>query len=824
MRKVNLKIPAAVCVLMMTVMGRVAAVTHYISPGQSIQTAIDAASNGDEIEAAPGTYNEAINFKGKAVRLYSSSGPEVTIIDANGIAGAYHVVQCVSGEDANTIMEGFTITGGNANGPDPNDKCGGGMLNYDNSSPTVTDCVFTGNSAAVDGGAMHNSSSNPTVSKCIFIGNSAGRNGAGIFNLNSSPTVNICSFIGNNAGNVGGGMSSWVSSPKVTDCTFTTNSADQAGGGMSNWDSSPTVTDCNFTDNVASVDGGGMFNYGGSSTILDCTFSGNSADYGGGMYNKYTYTTVTNCNFTGNRALSDLDGCGGGMYNYSSSPTVTNCTFSGNSANGIFSGKGGGGMYNFYYSSPIVTNCILWGNTALNGPQIYGGSPTVTYSDVQGGWSGTGGNNIDADPCFADANNLRLLYDSPCVDAGDNSAPNLQATDLSGDARVVDGDGDGSPVVDMGAYEFQSWLVHNITQDLWYETIQPAIDEANDGDQIKVAAGTYYGAVNFKGKAVRLYSSGGPDVTTIDANGAYHVVRCISGEGPDTILEGFTITGGNANGTSPDNRGGGMYCESSSPTVTGCTFSGNSAADGGGVCNSSSSSPTMTNCTFGDNSAQYDGGGIYNKNYSNPKLTNCIISNNSASYGGGMCNHDNSNPTISNCTLSNNSANNYGGGIINNSGSSPTVTNCILWYNLPDQINDWDFPGSSTTVTYSDVQGGWGDPNGPNYTNIDANPSFMDPHNSDPNLRNLRLKPDSPCIDAGDSTVVLAISAVYDLDGKDRYFDIDTIDDTGSGLFEFLDMGAYEFNCNYTIGDINCDSVVNFKDIATLASNWLSGT
>ncbi|MHC4464226.1 MAG: choice-of-anchor Q domain-containing protein, partial [Planctomycetota bacterium] len=110
-----------------------------------------------------------------------------------------------------------------------------------------------------------------------------------------------------------------------------------------------------------------------------------------------------------------------------------------------------------------------------------------------------------------------------------------------------------------------------------------------------------------------------------------------------------------------------------------------------------------------------------------------------------------------------------------------------------------------------------------NNTNIDADPRFVDPNNPDTNLRNLRLKPDSPCIDAGNNTVVLAMSVAYDLDSKDRYIDIDNIDDTGSGLFEFIDMGAYEFNCDYTPGDINCDGVVDFKDMAILCNNWLAG-
>jgi hypothetical protein len=117
-------------------------------------------------------------------------------------------------------------------------------------------------------------------------------------------------------------------------------------------------------------------------------------------------------------------------------------------------------MWNTRSSSPTVTNCVLWGD---NLDEISGnGSPTVTYSNVQGGFPGTG--NIDADPLFVDpdSGDFRLLPDSPCIDAGDNTAvPDGIDTDLDGNPRVVDdpdtvdtGYGD-PPLVDMGAYEFQ---------------------------------------------------------------------------------------------------------------------------------------------------------------------------------------------------------------------------------------------------------------------------------------------------------------------------------------------------------------------------------
>ena len=95
-----------------------------------------------------------------------------------------------------------------------------------------------------------------------------------------------------------------------------------------------------------------------------------------------------------------------------------------------------------------------------------------------------------------------------------------------------------------------------------FTTIQAAIDAAVSGaDEVVVAPGTYIEAIDFVGKAITVRSSGGPDVTTIDGNGAPHVVQCITGEGLDTILDGFTITGGNAV------LGGGTFNDASSPTV-----------------------------------------------------------------------------------------------------------------------------------------------------------------------------------------------------------------------------------------------------------------
>jgi len=180
------------------------------------------------------------------------------------------------------------------------------------------------------------------------------------------------------------------------------------------------------------------------------------ADYGGGMYNfLWEFLNITNCAIEDNIAACD----GGGMYNsFYSNPTLTNCTFSNNIAD-----ANGGAMFN-EDSNPTVTNCILWGDTPNEIYNFGTAAPIVTHSNVQGGCPGTA--NIDADPSFADvtSGDLRLLPGSPCIDVG-NSTPNLEATDLDGHPRIVDGDCDDTEVVDMGAYELNYAYMGDLDDD-----------------------------------------------------------------------------------------------------------------------------------------------------------------------------------------------------------------------------------------------------------------------------------------------------------------------------------------------------------------------
>jgi hypothetical protein len=202
----------------------------------------------------------------------------------------------------------------------------------------------------------------------------------------------------------------------VTSCTFSGNEAGYGGGIYNAASSFPTVTNCTFSGNSGGNSGGGICNYPGGGTVTKCVFSGNvSANKGGGICNLWgAGGTVTNCVFSGNSA-----GQGGGMFNEDSGNAwVTNCTFSGNSA--VF----GGAVLNENFDDCTLANCIVWGNSL---PQIDSVSATtVTFSDVQGGYPGTG--NINVDP---------MLPSSPCIDAGDNLAsPPAGDTDLDGNGLL----------------------------------------------------------------------------------------------------------------------------------------------------------------------------------------------------------------------------------------------------------------------------------------------------------------------------------------------------------------------------------------------------
>ncbi|MBE0528970.1 MAG: hypothetical protein IH629_07195, partial [Thermoleophilia bacterium] len=591
---------------------------------------------------------------------------------------SYHVVYGTL-LNSTAILSGFTITSGNADGDYP-DNSGGGMFNDNNSSPELSGLIFSNNSAYFGGGMYNNDLSYPSLYSVTFSSNSAGD------------------------GN-GGGMYNDTSGPDLFNSTFTANSAAKGGGIYNNW-SDPWLS--------------------------NVTFSTNSAQYGGGIYN------------------------------YADGPRLTNVTLTANTA------PFGGGMYNKFAGNFPVTNSIIWGNTSN---QIFNNDdpPLITYSDIQGGFTGEG--NINQNPLFGPLEDNggftmthALLAGSPAIDTAKQI--DCPITDQRGYSRNIDGNLDGLPGCDMGAYEANP-IIHvdkgapgANTGTSWedaFTSLQDALAYPRIGDEIWVAKGTYLPTsttdrtISFQMKnGVAIYGGFAATETAREQRDWISNLTTLSGdigtpdEGSDNsvhvvygteisstaILDGFTITAGNANSASLADRGagmfnilnsnptlsnltftnnsatygGGMFSDNSSPTLTNVNFSENYARDSGGGMYNNHASPTLTGVTFTANSAIVNGGGVFNNNNSLAQLTNVTISNNSAEGdGGGIYNWDRSSATLTNVTITANSADGNGGGVYVKT-CSPTLINTILWGNTSDQIY---VESGTPVITYSDIQGGY---------------------------------------------------------------------------------------------------------------------
>jgi predicted outer membrane repeat protein len=383
----------------------------------NIQAAIDDANSGDTIIVADGRYagdgNWDIDFKGRAITLRSENGPENCLIDCNATESEPHRgFYFHSGEDANSIVSGLTITGGYA----PEEEyvyleypvkrsCGGGIY-CTGSSPTIINCKIKGNSAKVDGGGVY-------------------LQGAG------APRLIGCTISENRAGNIGGGMAAAYCSGWTHNCVISNNSAGSAGGGVGFWYAgAPMLSYCRISENSANGSGGGIISRSSGVSITNCVVTKNTAAGGGGI-------------------CTAGDGFLTGQF------TITNCTFSRNTAT-----SKGGAIFCGEFGFPSVSNCILWGDKGEQGQEIamlcaeWGSELSIRYSDVQGGQAGVtrgpyepcrlnwGPGNIEVDPLFREPNNADYhlksrggTWDqntktwvqddltSPCIDAGDPNSP-----------------------------------------------------------------------------------------------------------------------------------------------------------------------------------------------------------------------------------------------------------------------------------------------------------------------------------------------------------------------------------------------------------------
>ncbi len=463
---------------------------HVPADQPTIQAGIDAAGDGDTVLVADGTWtgagNREIDFGGKAISVISENGPAACIVDC-GDGGPGFIF--ASGETLESVLEGFTVRDGYGNP-------GGGAIQCFSSSPTIRNNVMVENVGYYAGGAMHVDGSAALIEDNLFSGNSliaagGGAGGGGLYITGDpAPTVTGNSFEDNGPSTGWGGALRVVgAAPLVEGNRFTGNEAEMGAAAAWSNGSQGLVRRNNFIGNSASWGGGAVLVDGtsplfeenifafnsavsrggalviddGSAALARNTFSGNQAlsggaihlirssvqmrgdrlqdnstsGLGGGILAFESVLLVENALLEGNLALN-----GAGLRSQDSEVEIRGCTMDGNSASGpggaIF-GSGG---------SLVVTGSILWENLPGEVLAENGLVPAVSWSDIRGGFPGTG--NIDVDPLFAtgpgDEHYLSHVaagqdVDSPCIDAGVPAGavpPGTTRTDQIPDVGIAD--------------------------------------------------------------------------------------------------------------------------------------------------------------------------------------------------------------------------------------------------------------------------------------------------------------------------------------------------------------------------------------------------
>lgn len=556
----------------------------------TIQQAINAAHSGDVIEVAAGTYsgagNSDIDFQGKRITVRSASGAAATIIDcgsptSTGRRGFYFH----QGETADSILSGFTIRGGRIYGTDiPANPLQwtqsalhpiGGGIYCEFSSPTIAGCIIE-NCGAELGGGIGCVGGDPTIINCTIrdclaggLGSSnTGGRGAGIALVGESNTTITNSVI---RGNTNAYSSSW-------------------GAGLYVLHSSAVVSGCTFSDNLApgALRGGGAYCGGQGCDVMfrNCVFSANQADAGAGILVEGATTALPSAT----------------MSSWQCAVAIVNCTIARNRLTYALGSSAAGGV-NSSGVNITISNSIIWGNegtavTIANASSTY----PVTYSDIQGGYPGTG--NMNSDPLFAAASSSDYHLKStggrynpasdtwvsdstcsPCLDAGDPWDSVEYEPPLNGDR------------VNMGAYggtaeaskSPKRTVYHvsksgrdtntGVSQSRAFATIARAIQVAVDGDAILVWPGRYEERLSFAGKAITVQSAA--DAAVIVAPD--YAFTFSKAEDAGSVLANFVITGCATTG---------IICDGACPTLRNLTIVDNQF----GIVAYHGAKPNIVNC------------------------------------------------------------------------------------------------------------------------------------------------------------------------------------------------------------------------------------
>ncbi len=717
------------------------------------------------------------------------------VTDATRTDNCYHVITAA---EANVVLDGFTIRGGNAGGAISEHKTGGAIKFYTAGSAAlkVSRCTFEANSAFDRGGAIRcegqaivkdcGFTSNYAykgacfegdglIAGCVFEKNVAYGGGAiYAYNTNTDLTLKNCTFDDNTA-NYGGAIDCYLNTLTISKCSFTGNRAISPPGGgdggaiISRWTSSPVITDCTFTANTAADQGGAIYSHAqtANARFANCVFEDNSANYGGALYDEAVTAgnlAITNCLFTGNYAKYR-----GGAIDNSGSPAISNCTVADNTAD--YTTGLCGGLFNTA-GVPVITNSIFWANmdriggyqSAQIGSESTPATISISYSNVQA-WEGDlgGTGNLGSDPRFVTGEPgpycLRQVPpqqspSSPCFNTGSDTAANLGMDAYS---TRTDRMRDGGQV-DRGFHWPVQWTWHvnvnggsdtntGTTAEDAFETIQKGVDAAWNGDTVLIYPGDYLEpdpgtpeTIEISGKNITLRSLNPYDANIVENTVIRGVVQFGGTESPDCLFQGITIS---------DLYHGAVYGNHTQATLSHCILQGNGPCAGTVLENWDG---LITNCLIADNDKYWScgyGASIFG---CRGRMQNCTIANNLKGIGIAL-------------------------------GDTLTVENCIVYGNIGAQFSVQ--AGATLNISFSDIAGGPDDIINEDGTinwgpgNIDADPCFVRLGTFMGVKGDYSLLPYSRCINAASNA--LSLYETTDVAGELRIADA------------VADMGCFEF-------------------------------
>lgn len=515
--------------------------------------------------------------------------------------------------------------------------------------------------------------------------------------------------------------------------------------------------------------GSGLNIYYARPIIRNCTFEDNYA-VNHGAINDHGGAYIHNCVFRNNFAVSH----GAGLYIHHDVETeAVNCLFDSNVTLG-----NGGGAYTQSMHGAVIRECRFVNNGATLGGGLYNhlhSATMVVACEFIGNVAALGGGGLyadDASPmvmdCYFASNSAGVDVEGGSGGQGGSGGGGLWAT--GGNVRVMNCQFNGN-IASFGAGVYHingSTAVH--------ENCRFVANEAHEG------AGAYALVSD-----VTIRNSLFLD-NFVNTTGDFPVGGGMSAYLANILLEGCTFIGNSAHV-----GGGGLYLEGLTPIILNCRFFANRALGGSLCCGPSSF-----------------GAGILNGYFTEPLIAGCAFVGNVADIGGAIANLNFTITRIANCTLFGNQAA-LGAAVSSAGPTATTVSNCIITSHAGNPL-----AGPAFDVRFSALPAAY-----PGEGNVAALPRFFENPTPGPDglwdsadfFGDLRLRPGSPCIDAGSNALTPAL-LTHDLNGAARRVDDPGAPDAGQGTAPLIDIGALEFlGASHLPGDLSCDGFLTTLDL-----------